>query len=362
MTQIMTVLGAIEPDDLGLTSMHEHVVYDGNIYHERFISQVPQPAPVAPEDKVSLDNFGCLRHGFIMSRDACSMHDEEVMIVEMADFKASGGSALVDMSTPGIRSDLPAIRRISEKSGVHVVATTGLYAEDSWPEKYREMTVEEYTKYMLKEIQEGIEDTDIKPGHIKIAIEEGPTEQGEKLLKAAARVSNETGFSATIHQGTWMTAEEVRKIIKILTDEGMDPQRAIICHIQDFFVEYDLKTLVTDQNSWKLEIDFAKELADLGFNLSIDCFGHYWDAEVMQYINQTDWQRLAGLVALVKDGYAGQIVLGTDTFIKILTRRFGGEGYCRLTNYVLPTLKLAEISDADIKKMTVGNPARLLSY
>ena len=61
------------------------------------------------------------------------MLDEEVMTAETADFKASGGDALLDMSAPGLRSDLHAIRRISERTGVNVVTSKGLYMEDSWP-------------------------------------------------------------------------------------------------------------------------------------------------------------------------------------------------------------------------------------
>ena len=48
---------------------------------------------------------------------------------------------------------------------------------------------------------------------------------------------------------------------------------------------------------------------------------------------------LAGLVALLRAGYAAQLVLGTDTFMKLLLRRYGGEGYGRLCSFVVPTLE-----------------------
>ncbi len=76
---------------------------------------------------------------------------------------------------------------------------------------------------------------------------------------------------------------------------------------------------------------------------------------------EQDWQRLAGLVALIEAGYSSQIVLGTDTFVKILTRRYGGAGYCRLTDYVAPMLEGLGVSDDDIRQVTVENPARLLA-
>jgi len=45
---------------------------------------------VKADDEVNLENIGFHRQNFLISWDACSMHDEEVMTAEMADFKASG--------------------------------------------------------------------------------------------------------------------------------------------------------------------------------------------------------------------------------------------------------------------------------
>lgn len=168
MAEVMTVSGPIAPESLGLTSMHEHIVYNGCIYRERWMKHLPpeDQLPVKPNDKVTLENIYHHRNDFILSWDAVSMHDEEIMIAEMVDFKASGGSAVADMSVPGLRSDIDAIRRISEKSGVHVVATTGVYSEDSWPDKFKTMSTREYEQYMLGEVRNGIEDTETKAGHL----------------------------------------------------------------------------------------------------------------------------------------------------------------------------------------------------
>ena len=65
----------------------------------------------------------------------------------------------------------------------------------------------------------------------------------------------------------------------------------------------------------------------------------------------------------IKQCLAGRVrlVIATDTFIKILTRRGGGMGYCRLTEFVVPALRDVGVSDFDIRQMTVENPARLLA-
>jgi phosphotriesterase-related protein len=361
MSEVMTVRGPISSDELGVTSMHEHILWDGRVYRQKYEALLPGDPPVAPDDQVALNNFGLLQHNFMMSWDACTMRDEEVMAAEASDFRASGGNAMLDMSAPGLRCDLPGIRRISEKSDVHIIATTGLYMEDCWPERFRSMTVEQYIDYMKGEITSGIEDTGIKPGHIKVAIEKGFSEQEERLLRAAARVVNETGYSMTVHLGVLLDREAGLRIAELLLAEGIDPGRAVICHIQGTFTPGELRTLVLDPESWRLRLDIAERLLDLGFVLSVDCFGHRWDTESLGFVDQTDWQRLAGLVALVRSGYSERLVVGTDTFLKIVIRRFGGEGYCRLTNFVIPALKRLEVSGVDIRRITVDNPARLLS-
>lgn len=361
MSEIMTVLGPIAPEELGFTSMHEHILWDGRVYRQKYEAMLPEDLPVAADDPVTIENIGFLKHSFMMSWDACSMHDEEVMTAETADFKASGGNAMVDMSAPGLRCDLPAIRRISEKTGVHIIATTGLYMEDSWPERFREMSIGQYMEYMTGEIEEGIEDTGIRPGHLKAAIEQGFSEQEEKALRAAARVCNETLLPLTVHLGVLLERDAGLDVAAMLLEEGIDPRRVILCHIQGTFTPRELRTLMLDPDSWRLNLDIAEKLLDQGFVLSIDCFGHQWDAEAMGFMDQTDWQRMAGLVKLIQAGYSEQLVIGTDTYLKILTRRFGGEGYCRLMNFVAPTLKQLGIPESDIQKLTVDNPARLLA-
>jgi phosphotriesterase-related protein len=359
MNEVMTVLGPVPDGELGFTSMHEHVLYDGTVYFKRTEGKFPESMPVKPDDPVSLENIGLHQRNFTLTRDGCSMQDEEWMAAELAEFKESGGNALVEMSAPGLRCNLPGIKRLSEKTGVHVIATTGLYTEDSWPERFQAMTGAEYQAYMLDEIENGIEDTGIKPGALKIAITE-LTKQQELALRAAGRVSNESGLMLTVHPG-FEIGNDGRRIVKILKEEGVNLERVIVAHGDGFLVGGDLRTLILQPESWCLSLDYHKEVLGQGANISIDCFGHQWSVELTGWILERDWHRLGGLVALIKEGYSPQMVLGTDTFIKILTRRGGGEGYCRLTRFVIPTLREVGVSDFDIRQMTVENPARLLA-
>ncbi len=356
--EVMTVLGPVASEDLGLVSMHEHILVDSRIWRRKFESLIPDDLPVSGDDAISLENIGLLRRNMFLVADNMVLDDEGLMTAELAEFRASGGGAVVEMSSVGLRLNLPAIQRISRKTGVHIVATTGLYLEDSWPEHIREMTIEQLTELMVKEIEEGIEDTGIKAGHIG---ELGISSLGQRevgLLRAGARASIETGLSVTVHQET--SQAHGRRVVDILTEEGMDPERIIMGHTDEFLVEHEARVLVKNPDTWGLCLDYHKELLDRGVNIAFDCFGHWFDEELRGVVFTTDWQRIAGLLALIDAGYASQIVLGTDMFLKMLLRRCGGEGYCRLTNYVLPTLKAHGAPDYDIRLMTIENPARLL--
>jgi len=316
---------------------------------------------VKENEKVTLENIYHFRQNCILSKDSVSMHEEDVMLGELIDFKKSGGSAMIDVSVPSLRSNLPAIKRLSQNSGIHVIATTGLYSEDSWPDRFRSMSIKDYEQYMDEEINVGIENTNIKAGHIKVAIEEGPTDQGEKLLKAAAHVSNETGLSLSIHYGIGMTLDQIRWIVSILLDQGIDPGRTIMCHMQNSITCMELKKLVQDPKSRELTLDFNKEIMDQGFIAGHDCFGHDYRLVMISWLGSTEWQNLAAIYELCKQGYADRIVMATDTFLKILTRRYGGGGYSHLTTSVLPLLKEIGVSESHIEEMTIKNPARILA-
>jgi phosphotriesterase-related protein len=362
MPEIMTVQGPIAPGDLGFTSMHEHVLYDGRCFRRRFGNLIPPDPPVKLEEPLTIDNLGKLKHGFIMSQDAFMMEDVELVAAELADFKAEGGSAVVDMSTPGMRVDPVGTRRVSEQSGVHIVTTTGFYSRDSWPESFLEMNPAAMEAHMMQEVEKGIGDTGVMPGHVKVAIEEDFSEPEVNALRSGARVARRTGFSMTVHQGMLLGPDAGLRIADLLGEEKIEPDRVVIAHNDGNFVESDIRKLILDPGSWDLRLDIARKLLERGLNLSIDCFGHYWDAEVLGVAATPDWQRMAGLVKLIEEEHAPQLVVGTDTFVKLLLRRFGGDGYCRLTNFVAPMLESVGVPAETIRQITVDNPARILAY
>ena len=138
-------------------------------------------------------------------------------------------------------------------------------------------------------------------------------------------------------------------------------ERLIACHFQTHFQELDLETLIRDPSRFGLQLDYAIEVLEQGVVLCIDCFGIVYDDEPLGRIAESDAYKIAGIIQLLDRGFENQIVIGNDIFMRLMTRRYGGHGYVRLINYVVPTLRKLGVSDHRIRKITVETPARLLA-
>lgn len=357
MKKIMTVTGPINPEELGFTTMHEHVMMDGGwVLRKRYNDQLQtNDDRYTADDPLSLSNIGLIKRNFMTNWDGLSFDDEIMMLGEIMDFQKSGGKSILELSVPGIRTKVPAIKKIAEKTGAHIIISTGLYTGDSWPDKYIPMSEKEIYNYMIGEVRNGVEDTGITPGHLKIAVH-SLTGREESALRAAAKVANETGLSLTVH------CDDGRQVAEVLQSEGVDVSRVVIAHVAGAFGIRDLKLLVTHPELFTLRLDYIRELLGTGVNISLEFSPGNVESEGQNRIVVPDWLRLAGVIKLLDEGYTGQIVFGTDTCAKVMTRRYGGEGYSRLTRFAVPKLREFGVSDYHIRTITEKNPARILAF
>lgn len=365
MKKVMTVTGEIPPEELGFTDMHEHILMEGSVFRAQFKDEHPGFYEwVGEDEKNTLENIGIIRRNNMFTWDTQDLDDPAVMEKEVADFKAAGGCSLVEMSVPGIRGDIKAIRSISEKTGVNVIGTTGIYIYDSWPEWCHGAGIKDFMDFMRCEIKKGIEGTEIKPGMIKIGISSGFRPEEELLLRAAARTANETGLSLTVHPCFTMGGGPL-EITKILKEESVDMERTVIAHMgSGCFIggEGNLKRLITDRSSWKINLDYVHRVLDTGINICIE-IGNTSDREATGSVGLPDWMRLSAVYQLIQEEYTKQIVMATDTCAKHMARYYGGEGYGRLTRFAIPTLRdFVGVSPFAIHQMMVKNPARILAY
>ncbi|TLF92458.1 hypothetical protein FEK35_30480 [Nocardia cyriacigeorgica] len=354
---VNTVAGPLAPSALGPTTMHEHILtVGGETFRHRYLHRLPHTPDDIWDEPLTLADRGRLHYEFTAQRANLNLDNDEIAAKELRELAQAGGHTVVEASGIGMRADPRRIAAVAAEAGIQVIMSTGFYCTDFWPAPYRDATVDELTALLVRELTEGIGDTDIRAGHIKCGVK-SLDDRERRMLLAAVEASDETGAPVTVHPGSGTG----RQIARILLDAGLDPGRIVLAHADAYIVESNLHRLVTDPASWVITLDYHHELLDLGVTLSFDCFGQNWAEPDLGIVIENDWQRLAALTALVGEGYSSQIVLGTDVFLPMLTRHGGGHGYRHLFTRILPWLSKVGITQADIGQMTIANPRRLLA-
>lgn len=381
--RIQTVGGPMPPSDFGFTSMHEHILLKSiprnreealEIWDEETLSGsillTPPPVPEnffpEPGHPITIENRGYLRDYYSHGEKMFEL-GEQLLLAELRDFAKVGGRSILDVTVPHERGNPETIREMSEQTGVNIVMSTGLNSTDILPKRYKNMDVPELIKFMEGDLSEGIDDTDVKAGQIKLLVD-APDIGGEgaggeyfrKGLEAAANISKNSGVSVTIH--VYMFSDtDYRELLSTAKRFGAPPERVVLAHFQTSIREMRVEKLLKQPESFALMLDFGREVMDQGFTISFDTFGALWADTQLGAAADYDIYPLAAMYQYIQEGYADRIVIGTDLWTRISTRRYGGYGMIRLLNFVVPTLRKYGISQEHIDQITVHNPARLLA-
>ena len=317
-----TVTGPIASTDLGFTLPHEHVIFGYPGY----------------QGDVTL---GPWNHDLALS--TC---------VETAKAVRSRGIKTVIDATPNECGRSPAfLREVSEASGLQIMCATGFYYEGEGAKAYFEFRASlgggegEIYEMMRREVVDGIADTGIKAGVIKLASSrDAITPYEQMFFRAAARVQRETDVPIITHTQEGRQGPEQAELLLSL---GANPSRIMIGHM--------------DGNT-----DPAYHRATLahGVNIAFDRIG-------LQGIvgMPSDAERLEVITTLLREGYAKHMLLSHDSIWHWLGRpiplpdailpAIADWHPLHLTDDILPELQRNEISMEQIEQMTVVNPARL---
>jgi phosphotriesterase-related protein len=349
---IETVLGPIDASQLGKTAMHEHVLVDVTSRRREQASRCS-----AWELPVSLQTHAAVRSNPSLHRDNLLL-EYDLMVEELQLLADSGTRSLLDVTAVGLRGDIARLPELSRRTQVHIVASTGFYKEASWPAEIRGWKGPQFEHHMVTELRDAVRGAEFRAGHVKCGLST-MSEPELDCLRVSAAVAAEHGLSMTIHPSFGDPDGPVRAA-KIAIETGLAPERVVMAHCDAFLCELSLDRLIVDPASWGLRLDKVKAVLDTGATASIDCFGQAWTDELYGWITEADWQRLAGLFQLLGQGYSAQLVVSCDIAKKMLTRRFGGHGYTRVNDWVIPKLLELGVPPSDIDQMLVHNPARIL--
>lgn len=304
--QVQTVLGPVAPSDLGFTLPHEHT-------------------------KCSL--------WWIENRwDYWELIGDEPRInEELAAYKGLGGGALVDVTPIGIGRDMARLARLSQATGLHIVAGAGWYRQAYYPAEARidRRSIDDLADEIVQEFVDG----PVRPGIIGEIGTDKPwvTAQEERVFRAAARAALRTGASVTTHA---VQSDVGLAQLTILEDEGLDPARIVIGHCDSH-----------------PRIEHWREIVRRGAHVEADFLGMSFTP-----LERAGEPKVVELIStLLNEGFEKQILLSQDVCHDSQLASYGGNGYTYLQKSFLPRLAAAGVDAATIKTITEENPARLLT-
>ncbi len=344
MSTIQTSTGAIAPAELGFTLMHEHLLWDQSVYHLPADPNNPEEAFLFR--KVCMEDLGRIRYAMHQHRDNTIHHDEALAAKELRAYAASGGRSFLDCSVLGVSRHPEAAKRISQESGVQIIEATGYYIKGSCPEA-ETLSMAEKEAAMLQDLTKGIDGTDVLAGVIgELGVSEAFYDCERDTLTAGARAHAQTGAAILIHQPG--LEKKGHEILDVLQNGGAALTKVVLCHCDPVGED----------------TDYLASLADRGVTLSFDQFGTEFYLHIAAYNGlwlPRDADRIQMIAKLCKRGYAGQLVLAHDLCFKASYETYGGYGYRHIAANMLPQLRGAGVTDAEIRQMMVENPARILA-
>jgi phosphotriesterase-related protein len=340
--KVRTVCEDISPGDLGLTLPHEHLLIDVSLRRRNATDAYLNLIAQRPVDCTIVSD---LRRNPLISEDSLRLTDVDLAIEELGYFREAGGRSLVDPSTRWIGGDPVALKRISQITGINIVAGSGYYSP-ALPKNIDDLTIDQLAKTIIKEVTQGFEGVDIRAGIIgEIGTTWPLSASEEKILRAAAQAQIATGAALSIHPSPWDKPALV--LLDIVESEGADLSRVVMCHLDHV-----------------MDLEYHEAVASRGAYVEYDRFGVEWYRS-LAFSLQTfprDTERVAGIVELIAKGYVNQILISHDVCQKIELKKYGGHGYGHIPRSVVPLMRAMGIAENTIDAILVSNPRRMLSF
>jgi 5-phospho-D-xylono-1,4-lactonase len=298
---VRTVRGDLDPADLGPTDAHEHLFLE---------------TPLQPGD---------------------TFQDVDRAIAEAATLVAAGARALVDWTPLGLGRRADGLVAVSEATGLHVVAATGLhrdahYAADSW---VRTATVASLEQRFVEEVTQGMDGTDARAGVIKVGAGYHVVSALEATaFEAAAGAHAATGAPVCVHTQHGTMGEA---LVERLRDLGVAPAAIILAHL-DRNPDAGEHTAIAETGAW-LQYDGPGRTK-------------YWPDSTI----------LALIADVAGRGHGDRLLVGGDVGRANMMRAYGGgPGMDYVFARFRPRLA-RELGDDLARAIFEDNPARAFAF
>ena len=335
---VRTVLGDIEPTCVGVTLPHEHTMFGWN---------------GAEFDHRALFNFDEVVNSVVNQ-----------FLIAKKEFNLA---TFVDCTAPDMGRQPQVMEAVSKKSGINIVAATGFFCQSMGiPYHWRRQSIEEIAAFFVKDVKQGIFNTGIKCGIIKVSsgqddVKFCQTEEvingrhiGEfeqKIFAAAASAQKYTGVPITTHidPEDWKIPKCNIGLeqLELLLENGGISEKIIIGHT--FFAS-------------------EQQLLDIlsqGCYVQCDNIGTNWRGLDDDYAINL-------ILKAIEKGYEDKLLISFDTFWSVMR---GERDYTEqdpaiatrmpidfLNKNYFPKMLQKGISEEVIQKITCENPIKLLTF
>lgn len=311
MPTVTSVLGPVDTADLGVTLIHEHLLIGWPGWEK--------------DPLVSFDRRAQI----------------DLAIERLQELRSLGVQTFVDPCPVDIGRDVEFAAEVAGRAGMHYIAATGMYKEElGMPTHFRQMDIDSLAELYVREITEGIGDTSIRAGVIKVATAAPITEHEQKNLRAAARAAKATDTRIITHTDAGSFGPEQ---IDIVEEEGLAPWHVMVGH--------------SDGSS---DLAYHDTLIRRRCYDGMDRFG-------LEFVHP-DRLRVATLAGLLAIGYADRIMLSHDAVgcflgrLRVLTPQQEALrakwNYTHIHREILPLLREAGVREETITTVLRDNPRR----
>lgn len=303
---IMTVNGPVKTKNTGIWLTHEHVLVD-------FIGA----------DSITP-----------------SRYDRLAVILKVLPFlkeaKQLGCGTFVECTPAYLGRDPLLLKALSDSTGLNIITNTGYYGAVNnkyIPSSAFQKSAEDLSSIWTEEWENGIENTGIKPGFIKIAVNrDSLSEFHSTLVRAAALTHLKTGLTIASHTGPSIPAFQQ---IEILKKEGVSPEAFIWVHALN---EKDISKLA--------------EAASSGAWISLD------------NLNDNNSEELISIMKLLKvKGFLNKVLVSHDAGWYDPAKENGGDfrGFSTLFLKLIPMMKHEGFTGEEIEQVFITNPTAAYS-
>jgi phosphotriesterase-related protein len=292
---------------------------------------------------IAVEKMGfALSHEHIMSNfgkdiSETSEYDEAALVEQVVPYlrriKSLGVDTIFDCTTAHFGRRVDLLQTIADSTGLHIVTNTGYYgaADDRYvPKTAYNSTPGEISEHWVDEFENGIDGTNVKPGFIKLAFDDGtPSEIDKKLFEAGIMTHLETGLTLAVHTGNNPEAVDIQ--LNLLQQFDVSPEAWIWTHAHT-----------------NNDLDLLIETAQKGAWISLDRVNSSNIQSTVDWLQRFKSEDLLHKILLSHDGNG-----------------FPGGGELRpfeaVMKELIPALKKNNFTDEEIDQLFAENPKKAFS-